>query len=369
MLPGIRSGNSLSPHLPSTTTEALQPGPDSWTHSNLDPVPDILLDVSNVTSLDFEDLEHVSIFEANAELAFDVQLPPQDVLFDLGSMMELPECYQEDLDGLTVPKSHPQGPLSESLEPIDTLTALSKLNEDISRQISQIDSRFCGPTNAVQHCLDQLDDIKGNPVEVMLQSTSRFVTILENLSSLHLPPNKSIHIMTKHQSSTSTFDSGDPNSNLKPGKTRAPVEVNPLSTPVVLMVLSSYLLLLGFYDAVFIRVREGLSRLDDICTFFQDIPEIRVDGLSSMKMQLYAKLIISVVEYHFGRLEFLLGLPVEFGLSGQPTRSKGLLGAAELSHLIHVSMTQKTGDAGTSGRSALQSFRENLSALRAMLPG
>lgn len=366
-LPRILSGNSASPRLPSTTTEGLQLGSDLWTPSYLNPASGHLLDMSNANGLDVEDLAPSSIFETNAEPAFDVQLPPHDVLFDLGPMMEPPECYQDDLSWLTVPKSLCSGPPLESSEPADTLTALSILNWDISRQISQIDVHFCGPVNPISNCFDQLHDPKGNPAEAMLQSTSRFVTILENLNPLPLTPNEPTHISTKHPPSTS--DSGDPNSNSKPVETRESAELKPLSTPVVLMVLSSYILLLGLYDTVFIRVRDSLSRLDDICAFFQDTPAIRVDGLSSMKLHLYAKIIIQIVEHHFGRLEFLLGLPVEFGLSGQPPRSNGLLGTAELSHLLHVSMTQKTGDPGTSGRSALQSFKNNLRALQAMLPG
>ena len=368
LLPRTLSASSTSPLSPLTTTEDdLQSGStSSWNPLCLGP-PTRLLNTSNMTGLDVEELAPSSVFETNADLALGVQLPPYDVEFDFDSIMEPAEWYEDDPNRPTAHRSRSQREISESSEPTDMVAALSKLNEDVARQISQIDVQFCGPANPIQRCLDQLHNIKGNPVEEMLQNTSRLVNIIESLTSSPSTSNEPIHISPKHPPSIS--DPGSPNSNSEPRETYGSAKSKALTMPAVLMVLSSYILLLGLYDAVFVRVRNAMAQLDDLRSFFQDTPEIRVDGLSSMKLHLYAKIIIQVVENHFGRLESLLGLPVEFSLSGQPPRSHGLLETVELSRLLHVSMTQTTGNSGISGKSALQSFRDNLRALQAMLPG
>ena len=336
-----------------------------------------LPDPSNVTGLNFENPLHGPTFDTNAECSLDLQMSPNDNLFDLGLSMEPPQRPQDDFNQRAIAKGDRQRLSLESSEPTDTLTALSRLNEDIARQISNIDSYFGGHVNAAQRCLDELHDIEGNLVTKMLQSTSRFVTILEHLDSLSLPPNKSVDRPVPHLPSAS--DCGVPNSDSEQWETLPPAtplpvhlpytELRPLSTPVVLMLLSSYLLLLELYNALFSRAHDTLSKLEDSCAYFQEIPEIRVAGLSSMKGHLYAKIIIQIIKHHFDRLECLLGLPVEFGLSEQTPRSSGLLGTVALSHLLHVTMTQMTGSPGTSGRLTLQSFRDNLNALQAMLPG
>jgi hypothetical protein len=365
-------GVTSTPPRPASTTGGLQTYSDFWTPSYLDPHLGYPLDPSNLTSLDVENPALSSTFETNIECAIDLQLPANDDLFDLGSSMERPQHSQDEFGPLTTTKSHTPA------EPADTLTALSRLNETIARQISHVDSHICGPVNPVPCYLDGLHSIEGNPVDEMLQSTSQFVTILEILDSLSLPPKKAIDTPMAHLPSTA--NSGGPNSNSEqreklpfatPLSVHPPLDtlLKPLSTPVVLMILSNYILLLELYDAVFSRVHDNFSRLEDICAFFQEIPEVRVAGLSSMKVQLYAKIIIQIIEHHFDRLEHLLGLPVEFGLSEKTPHSEGLLGTADLSHLLHVAMTQITGSPGTSGKLKMKSFRHNLRRLQAMLPG
>ena len=369
--PEVISVGSTSPRLPSAT-EGLQAYSDLWTPMCLDAYSGHLPDPSNLTTADFENPALNSTFESNAECTFELQLPANDELFHLGQLMAAPQCPQDDFSQLAMAKSHGQGQSLELSGPADTLTTLSRLNEDIVRQISGIDSYIWGPVNAPQHCVDQLHGTERTPVAEMLETTSRFVTILENLGSLSLPPNESVDKSVARLPSAS--DSGILNSDSDRRGTFPPAhppftDSRLSSTPVVLMLLSSYLLLLELYDAIFSRVRDTLSGLEDTRAFFQEIPRIQVAGLSSMKGHLYAKIIIQIIEHHFDRLEGLLGLPVEFGLSGQTPRSKGLLGTADLSHLLHVAMTQTTGSPGTSGRLTLKSFRDNLKYLQAMLPG
>ncbi|KIW53070.1 hypothetical protein PV05_08668 [Exophiala xenobiotica] len=368
--PKVIHMGSTSPGLPSMT-EGLEACFDLWTPTCLDAYRDHLPDASNLTTTDFENPALNSTFETNAECAFELQLPANDGLFEVEQLMEPPQRPQDDFSQLAIAKDHGQGPSSETSGPADTLTALSRLNEDIARQISSIDSYTWGPVNAPQHCLDQLHGTHRTPVAGMLETTSRFVTILENLHSLSSPSNESANKLVADLPSVS--NSGIPDSNFEQRGTLPPIhppftDLRPLSTPVVLMLLSSYLLLLELYDAIFSRVHDTLSRLEDTRAFFQEIPGIQVAGLSSIKGHLYARIIIQIIEHHFDRLERLLGLPVEFGLSGQTPRSKGLLDTADLSHLLHVAMTQTTGDPGTSGRLTLKSFRDNLKYLEAMLP-
>lgn len=368
---------STPPRLP-PTPEGLQTYTDLWTPAYLDPYPDYLLDPSNLTSINVENPALGSTFETNEESAINLQLPANDDLFDLGSSMKPPQHSQDDFGQMKNAKSHMHGSSLELSQPADALTALSRLNEGIARQISNVDSYIWGSVNPTPCCLNEHHVIEGNPADEMLQSTSRLITILENLDSMSLPLNKTIYTSTTNLPSTPDFGGLISNSKQKeklpcatPSSVHPPTDTSlkPLGTPIALMILSSYLLLLELYDTIFSRVHENLSRLEDIYAFFQKIPEIQVAGLSSIKVQLYAKIIIQIIEQHFDRLEQLMGLPVEFGLSEKAPRSEGLLGTADLSHLLHVAMTQMTGTSGPSGQSTMKSFRHNLRGLQAMLPG
>ncbi|EXJ70350.1 uncharacterized protein A1O5_06418 [Cladophialophora psammophila CBS 110553] len=376
----IKTGNTApetlsvgltSPRPPSTTV-GVQPCSNLWTSASLDPFSDYLPDPSIVTGSYFENPVPSLTFQTNVECAFDLQLPPHDDLFDIRLPTELSQRPQNSFSQPAFAESHSQGPSLEPSKPADTLTALSRLNEDIVRQHSQLNSYLWGPVNGAQHCLDKFHKVEGNPMAELLQSTSQFVAILENLERLSLPPNKTVDRSLPHLPPAS--DSDFYTSISEQRETMSPVhgsstDVKPLSMPVALMLLSSYLLLVELYDALFIRVRDALSKLADVYAFFHELPEFRVAGLPSMKVHLYAKIILQIIEHHFDRLGRLLGLPKEFDLSEQTTHCKGLLGTTDLSQLLQVTMTQMSGSPRTSGSLTLKSFRSNLKGIQAMLPG
>lgn len=359
-------------------TENLQAYPDQWLHECLDPFPGYLPDSSNETGPYFGNPALSSAFETNAdtECVFDPQLAASDHLFDLRPSLELSPPSQVDFDQREISGSHRQCPSLGLPESPNALTALSRLNEDLARQASHLDLHIWGPVNGGQHCLDKVQKTEGNPLAELLQSTSRFVTILENLVPLLDSPNKSVDGALAHPPSASQLGISNSNgeeSEILPPSTLSPVhrpstDPRPLTTPVVLMLLSSYIQLLQLYDAIFSRVHDSLSRVEDIRALFQEMPEFRLAGLTSMKGPLYGKIILQIIEHHFDQLERLLGLPVEFGLSEHGPHSQGLFSTTDLSHLLDVTMTQMTGSPGTSGSLTLKSFRHHLRSLQAMLP-
>ncbi|OAP57641.1 hypothetical protein AYL99_08379 [Fonsecaea erecta] len=359
----------------SSTTENIQAHPDLGTPGRLDSYPNYLQSPSYETTSHFEDPSQSSQFGVNVGHAFDLQLGLHDDLFTLGPETELFQCSQHTFGLPATAENHIPGPSSKLLEPADTLTALSRLNEDIVRQVSNVDVYIWGAANAGQDCLERFHQVEGNPTAEMLQSTSQFVNILEDLAASSKSPNKSIARSvelgsTASDSGISDFRQRHISPPALPSSVHPP-STNPslLSTPVVLMLLSSYLLLLELYNAVFRRVHDALSKLGDIHSFLQALPEVRVAGLPSMKTHLYAKIIIQIIEHHFDQLERLLGLPKEFGLSGRTPDSKGLLSTTDLSQLLRVAMTQTSGKPGSSGISTLKSFKASLRGLRGMFLG
>lgn len=360
-------------------TDNLQAYPDQWPHECLDPFPGYLPDSSNETGPYFGNPALGSAFETNAEAGcvFDPQPAASDHhLFDLSPSLRLSPPSQVDFDQRNVSGSHSQCPSLGLSESPNALTALARLNEDLARQASHLDSHIWGPVNGGQHCLDKVQKTEGNPLAEMLQSTSEFVTILENLVPLMEPPIKSVDRALEHPPSASQLGTSSSNgekreilppSTLSPGH-RTSTDPKPLGTPVLLMLLSSYIQLLQLYDAIFSRVHDSLSGVEDIRALFQELPEFRLAGLTSMKGPLYGKIILQIIEHHFDQLERLLGLPVEFGLSEQGSHSQGLFSTTDLSHLLDVTMTQVTGSPGTSGSLTLKSFRRHLRGLQAMLP-
>ncbi|OAL28066.1 hypothetical protein AYO22_03093 [Fonsecaea multimorphosa] len=341
----------------------------------LDANPVYLQDPSYVTSYNSENTLPSSTFEANAGYSFDADLGAHDDLFAIGPTMHLSQRAQYNFGLPAIAESHIPGPSLELLQPPDTLTALARLNGDIAKQISNVDVYFWGPVNTGQHCIDKLHQTEGNPVAEMLKSTSRLVDILEKLAPLSPPPKELIAGSVALGSTTSDSGNSSSASGRKQTSPRAPrspahsssTSLSLLSTPVVLMLLSSYILLLELYSAIFSRVNGALSQIGDISNFLQGLPEVQVAGLPPVKAQLYAKIIIQIIDHNFDQLERLLGLPEEFGLSERTPDSKGLLSTTDLSQLLHTAMTQVTGNHGTSGSSTLRSFRANLRGLRGML--
>lgn len=328
-----------------------------------------------MASVDYEGLPSVSMFGPNAECAFDLQMPFDDGFFNSEPLMELPGQIRDNPSYIATTQSVREASFVDTLQPADPVSALARLNEHISRQIPRIDMYLLESGSEPQHCRNDISESRGKPADEMLQSTTRFIAILEALeasfSSAERPiPSRSRQQLTSEPSHNESSIEGrvvSPSQPLSP-KIRAPTFSVSLSTPLVLMLLSSYILLLELYDTVFRHVHDKVSRLPNVLKFSLEMPEIQVGGLSSMKVHLYAKIVIQTIEHHFDRIEHLLGLPVEFGLSERHPRSDGLLGNANLSHLLRLAMTQVTGSPGKSGRLALQSFRDNLKGVQAILP-
>ncbi|OAG39531.1 hypothetical protein AYO21_06175 [Fonsecaea monophora] len=364
--------STSSPRL-SSTTESLQAAPNFWTpqsqSQSQDLYADYLQDSSYVTSPSFENQTPDLTFEANSGsgYTFDLQMEAH-----VGPLTQLPQHSQHTSELPAAIQNYIPGPSPELLEPADTITALSRLNADFARQVSNVDAYIWGPANAAHHCLEKLHRVEGNPMAELLQSTSRFVSILESLAPL-----------SSLQKSSTTVGSAVSNSNISDldswqrqtylpapcSQSQSPsTRLSSLSIPVVLMLLSSYLLLLELYNTVFNRVTDAMSKLGDMNTYLQDLPEFQVAGLPSMKAQLYAKIIVQVIEHHFNRLERLLGLPEEFGLSERAADSEGLLSTTPgISQLLHIAMTQTAGWPRTSGTSTLKSLRSHLRDLQGML--
>ncbi|KAK5046059.1 hypothetical protein LTR84_008516 [Exophiala bonariae] len=355
--------------------EDLEIPSELWMPSNSNCSSGVLLGPSNSICVDHGSLPPVTTFGSTTHCASDLLMPFDDSFFNAESFLELPGQARDSPSYVTYAQSLGDMYHLDASEPADSLSALARLNEHISRQIPHVDAYLSRPDNEPQHCRNDISDSKGKPADDILQSTSRFITILEALktsSTLAQAPISSVvrqpPTLDPDNNESSFQGSGLPPSQSVSSEIRAPMFPVPWSTPLVLMMLSSYILLLDLYDTVFRHVYDKISRVKNFSKFSQDMPEIKVGGLSSMKVHLYAKIVIQTIEHHFDRIEQLLGLPVEFRLSAQDPCSDGLLGNANLLHLLSIAMMQITGNPGRSGTTTLKSFRDNLKGVQAILP-
>lgn len=373
--PEVLSLDPTSTHLPATI-EKFQAPSDLWNSACSDSYPSTLPDLSSEIWFDSMNPAVDLAFDTSVGCEFDMQLPSTDDFLDLGPFLESPLRLQNDVVQPAVPhQNHRQKSSAKLLESTDTLATLSRLNEDLARQICRIDSYAWGPADTPQDCVTERQELKAHPMAEILQSTSQFVAIIENLKSVLLPPKPSLdrsgfRLSSVAASESRMFDSPPEESSALSLAMPQPSfqELLPLSTPLAMTILSSYLLLLEFYDLIFSRVHDSLSAIEDTSVFFQGMPEIRVDGLSSMKGHIYVKIIFQVIEHHFDRISGLLGLPMEFSLSEQPQNFEGLLATKDLSQLVHAAMMQMERSSGPSTIPTLKSLRENMRRIQAMLP-
>ncbi|KAK2052428.1 hypothetical protein LY76DRAFT_555712 [Colletotrichum caudatum] len=215
-----------------------------------------------------------------------------------------------------------------SLGSSDALAQLARLNERISHQLSQARGLvlIVPPPSSIRLCVAKATDLQANPVLQALESTSELAAIVKQIIS-------------------PIQDHDAPHFNV----------------PVILMCLSAHIQLLQVYNSIFLHVYRFLSGLDDILGFFENLPGFtHISGLSTIKGDLYIKVIIQVTQHNISSVERCIGLPAELCLSAERSSSKSLLSYVDSPDIFQSIMNQACNPYEKSGRALVETLRDRI---------
>ena len=255
------------------------------------------------------------------------------------------------------------------LSATSALIDLSRLNESIARQLSELSSYPWRSPQMEKYCSEKSHIVAGNPIAQALQSTARFIIILRGLvSSCSSSPHDS-HPTTPIP--TPSSDSGISvaslplqNSGLEDGmKSNADKSVAKLSIPILLLIISTHLQQLQLWNSLLSRAYELLRILpEEVFESFRAPSDFHVTGLPGMRGRLYGKILIHIVQDQLSSVDRLLALPAEFRLNAQTSMSQpeDIFSDSAFSDILHIAMTQIDNTRKTTGARLVVSLRETL---------
>ncbi|KAI1376086.1 hypothetical protein F4677DRAFT_95419 [Hypoxylon crocopeplum] len=258
----------------------------------------------------------------------------------------------------------------ESPSTTDALTRLARLNETLGRQLSRV-STYPWRAPLVQGaCAENIHGTSANPVSEVLQSTGDFINVLRGLQSLTVANSP-----TPSQRPPSLPDSGislsvGDQQEASLGQQTPLLLYSSISTPVVLLLLSSHIQLLQLYDTIFGHVYQLLRETPD--HLIEPLPgqaqsHVQMPGVSSMTGHLYIKILIQIIVHHLDTLERIMDLPVEFRVSKRASASTRVFNGLVSSGLAYLVMTQPGDCPEKSGKSLVTSLRENIKKVQEVL--
>ena len=268
----------------------------------------------------------------------------------------------------------------------DAIIALSRLNESITRHLSNLDLFQWQAPPMVGICAARINGTAGNPVAQVLQSTADFSAILKRLlSPAPVSPSPMVEVSaldsaffssahTSHSESSSAISSLPPRPRNEAVGDSMPMQ---LGMPTLLLVLSNYLQLLRLYNNIFCYARRSLAEMTDetFASFeiqtrgiSQQSP-LRVGSLDVSQGQLYVKVLVQVMEHQLENVQRLMGLPPEYRLSQRVGRrtSGGIFSRVEsssCSDLLRAAMSSDTEPREDVGQALVSSLRENMEHVR-----
>lgn len=266
---------------------------------------------------------------------------------------------------------------SEPPNAAEALIGLARLNESIMRQLSraQMFHWRAPPVNGT--CSQKHQGTGGNGVAEVLQSTSDFIDILRKLfpsptSAWVSPPLTNYRAPSLPNSGISArpspSDGQKQDSSLR-SQSAASITTSP-NTSTALLMLSSHIQLLQWYDTIFRHVydlfSETPSHVMGLCSG-QAQSQFHVMGLSSIDGRLHIKILIQVIEHQLESLETLLDLPADFRLSAPAESSRGILSNMDLSELVQTVMTQIEHCSEQSGKSVVESLRNGIKKVKGLM--
>ncbi|KAK3385621.1 hypothetical protein B0H63DRAFT_185447 [Podospora didyma] len=236
--------------------------------------------------------------------------------------------------------------IAPPVSPTDTLLSLSRLNGDITQQISLINTFPWSSASSVSdsECAKVIQSMGGNPLAQAQQSAARFVDILRSLLATPPPPLPTESSAVSEQPTTTL-----------------------LSTPTYLLVLSSYVQLMHLYDTMFVHV----------CQILKDLPRSTIEdylpvgadfaGLPAMPGSLYAKIVIQIVEHQLESVEALMGLPAEHRICGRASRSRGIFSGHQDAEGLLGAVLGSQESTTAMDKVPMESLRENMKKARELI--
>lgn len=245
-----------------------------------------------------------------------------------------------------------------------TLIGLAHLNGSITRELVRL-KQYPWQAPLVQHsCHGKRLETSPNAVVEVMRSTSEFINILRRLRPSPTSPLPDPGISISSNTSDSQRHHFSP-----PMSYNGAVSMASLSSPTILLLLSTYMQLLELYDTIFHGVYELFGKTSNqvlgTCSG-QRQSQFHVGGLGPVDGPLHVKILIQVIEHHIDLLETLIDLPAKYRLSGQSRQSRRILNNADSSELIHVVMTRQM-ESGRSGQSLVSSLRDGIRKVKGLL--
>ncbi|PYI00036.1 hypothetical protein BO71DRAFT_393679 [Aspergillus ellipticus CBS 707.79] len=222
---------------------------------------------------------------------------------------------------------------------------------------------------------------KGNPFSEVLKGTAEFVAILQALHpspstpSPHpdqrggISPAGSREISSMSTPSTSSVSDGSPSHRPSTSSSgRDQPRVAALSTPIILMIIACHLQIVQIYEFIFSQGRVSLQAMpeEDIAGF-RMLGGLQLAGIPLSQGHLQVKILIQVIEHQLHQMERLMGLPVEYRLSGRTEAYNGLLSSFESMTLLRAAMSRTEGDQGNAGINRILSLKETMKKVQQML--
>ncbi|KAH8669158.1 hypothetical protein BX600DRAFT_435656 [Xylariales sp. PMI_506] len=258
---------------------------------------------------------------------------------------------------------------SESGSLQDISVRLSRLNESMAHQLQKVQAYPWGSPVMYAMCSERMNSVSGNPLAEVLRSTSEFIGILADINkcadSASSTPSSladsgiavSLGNQAPHASSANSVASHSSGTSI--------------STPAILLVLSSYIQLLQLYDLIFTFVYQTMLQLPTeliVSLPAQAASNFQVAGLGPVQGKLWVKLIMQIIQHQLESVEQILDVPTEFRLFGAPTCPKnGVFSNTGCLALVELVMNRPEECPGKSGASTVQSLRQGIQQVQSLV--
>ena len=224
-------------------------------------------------------------------------------------------------------------------------SSLVRFREGIDQHIETVDAYYSTPSEVLQRCKDGGADSPDidNPASLLLSCTKEFINIIQSLT-----PAASLHMHTE----------------------------GALSTEILLLALSSYLVLMRLLDSLFHRIYRYLCQVSPEsykCIKVKSV--LRIGGVSSlhdMSLKAYAIGIIDAIQDQVLTLELCMGIPAEYCLSREAAASPtatapGIFSRAHRAQLFWAVMAQEDVKPRQGTKSYVESIRASIKESMAFL--
>lgn len=334
---------------------------DSW--AQLDVSSLFGLQMSGDSLMGFlENRDSASVGEADrTELLANIEMPMQTDTAPAGISEGQLINHMATSERQEMEEASPARPSTTS-----ALIDLSRQNEVIARQISELSLYPWRSPQMEKYCSENTHLIEGNPIAQALQSTAKFITTLRGLVSSRTPS-----LGDSHPTTPIPTPSSDSGVSMASGSMQTEPGINSddkkssetLSVSVLLLILSTYLQQLQLWSSLLGRAYELLRILpSEVFESFHAPSDFHVTGLPGMKGRLYGKIMIHVVQDQLSTVDRLLALPFEYRLNEKTPTSQpeGIFSNPAFSEILNIAMAEPDATCENTGKALIVSLRETL---------